>query len=137
MGNISASFFLPSPKTTCYRILYWTSRRLGWKDFEFSDHNRGVIKATVAVHRANAPAATLRRRLHDKLNRQPNTMGVLWTNSNDITTALTLSIENRNNGVEIFHNSQHHLNPEAHWLKHNLFSQQHWAKIIHHTSRSS
>ena len=94
MGNISASFFLPSPKTTCYKILGWISQKLGWKDFEVSDHIRRVIKATVAVDRAKAPATALRRCLHHKLNRHPNTMGVLWTNSNDITTALTLSIEN-------------------------------------------
>ena len=68
-------------------------KKLGWKDFEVSDHNRGVIKATVAFDRASAPAVTLRRRLRNKLNRQPNTVGVLWTDANDITTALTMSIE--------------------------------------------
>ena len=94
MGNISASFFLPSPKTTCYKILGWISQKLGWKDFEFPDHIRRVIKATVTVDRAKAPATALQRRLHQKLNRHPTTMGVLWTNSNDITMALTLSIEN-------------------------------------------
>ena len=93
MGNASTTFFLPNPKTACYKVWFWTSRRLGWKDFEISDHTRGVIKATIAFDRASAPAATLRRRLRTKLNRQPNTMGVLWTNANDTTTAVTLSIE--------------------------------------------
>ena len=93
MGNASASFFLPNPKTACYRALFWTSRRLGWKDFEISDHNRQVIKATVTFDRAKTPAATLRCRLRDRLNHQPNTVAILWTNSNDITTALVVSIE--------------------------------------------
>ena len=93
MGNASASFFLPSPKTACYKVLFWTSRRLGWKDFEVLDHNRQVIKATVTFDRAKAPAATLRRRLRDRLNRHPNTMGILWTNADDITTAFAVSIE--------------------------------------------
>ena len=93
MGNASASFFLPNPKTACYRALFWTSRRLGWKDFEISDHNRQVIKATVTFDRAKTPAATLCRRLRDSLNRKPNTMAILWTNANDITTALAVSIE--------------------------------------------
>ena len=93
MGNASASFSLPSPKTVCYRVLFWTSRRLGWRDFEISDHNRQVIKTTITLDRAKTPAATLRRRLRDRLNRQPNTMAILWTNANDITTALAVSIE--------------------------------------------
>ena len=32
-------------------------------------------------------------RLRDKLNRQPNAMGVLWTDTSNTTTALTMSIE--------------------------------------------
>ena len=75
------------------KVLFWTSWRLGWKDFEVSDHNRQVIKATVTFDRAKAPAAILRRRLHDRLNRLPNTMGMLWTNADDITMALAVSIE--------------------------------------------
>ena len=75
------------------KVLFWTSWRLGWKDFEVSDHNRQVIKATVTFDRAKAPAATLCRRLRDSLNRKPNTMAILWTNANDITTALAVSIE--------------------------------------------
>ena len=109
---------------------------LGWKDFEFPDHIRRVIKTTVTVDMAKAPATALRRRLHQKLNRHPTTMGVLWTNSNNMTTALTLSIKkhlkvDRNNGVKIFHGSQHHLNPKAHWMKLILFLHQHWAKTVH------
>ena len=93
MGNISASFSLPSPKTACYKALFWTSQKLGLRDFEILDHNRQVIQTTITIDRAMTPAATLCRRLHDRLNPQPNTMAILWTNSDDITTALAVSIE--------------------------------------------
>ena len=72
------------------------SQKLDWKDLEISDHTRGVIKTTITFDRANAPATTLRRRLRTRLNRQPNTVGVLWTNANHATTAVTLSIEHIN-----------------------------------------
>ena len=94
MGNISVSFFIPSPKTTCYKILGWISQKLKWKDFEFPDHVRMVIKVTVTVDRAEAPATSLRRRLRWEWNRHPTATGVLWTSSDNMTTALTLSIEN-------------------------------------------
>ena len=93
MGNISASFFLPSPKTTCCKVLFLAARKLGWKDFEVPDHSRGVTKATVTFDRAKAPAVAFRRRLRDKLNRQPGAMGVLWTNTSNTTKALTMHIE--------------------------------------------
>ena len=119
MGNASASFFLPSPQTACYRALFWTSRKLGWKDFEISDHNRRVMKATITFDRVKTPAATLSRRLRDRLNRQPNTVAVLWTNSNDITTSLAVSSPLstsdhwQNNGVQIFFNSSHCWEPHS------------------------
>ena len=93
MGNASSTFFLPSPRTAFNKVLFWVSKKLDWKDFEISDHTRSVIKTTIAFERANAPATTLRRHLRAKLDRQPNTVGVLWTNANRATTAVTLSIE--------------------------------------------
>ena len=66
---------------------------MDWRDFEVSDHTRGVIKTTIAFERATAPAATLRRCLRAQLDNQPNTVGVLWTNANQTTTAVTLSVE--------------------------------------------
>ena len=93
MGNASASFTLPCPKTACYKALFWTARRLRLRDFEISDHKRQVIQTTINLDRAMTPAATLRRRLRDRLDRQPSTMAILWTNADDITTALAVSIE--------------------------------------------
>ena len=51
------------------------------------------MKITVAVDRAEAPATSLRRRLRREWNRHPAATGVLWTSSGNMTTALTLSIE--------------------------------------------
>ena len=62
------------------------------RDFEISDHKRQVIQTTITLDRAMTPAATLRRRLRDRLDRQPNTMAILWTSPDDITT-LAVSIE--------------------------------------------
>jgi hypothetical protein len=94
MGNISASILFPSPKTACYKVLGWCSQKLRWKDFEFPDHIRRVVKTTVTIDMEKAPATALRRRLRQRLNRHPSTMAVLWTNSHHMTTAVTLSIEN-------------------------------------------
>ena len=91
MGNISASFFLPSPKTACCKFLFLAAQKLGWKDFEVSDHSRGVIKVTVTFENAKAPAIVLQRRLRDKLSRQPGAM--VWTDTSSTTTALTMHIE--------------------------------------------
>ena len=93
MVNISASFTLPCPKTACYKALFWTARKLRLRDFEISDHKRQVIQTTINLDRAMTPAATLRRRLNDRLDRQPNTMAILWTGPDDITTALLVSIQ--------------------------------------------
>ena len=65
---------------------------MGWMDFEVSDNTRGVIKTTVSLETATAPAVTLRRRLHAQLDGQPHTVGALWT-KNQTTTAVTLSVE--------------------------------------------
>ena len=73
MVNISASFTLPCPKTACYKALFWTAQSLRLRDFEISDHKRRVIQTTINLDRAMNPAATLRRRLSDRLDRQPNT----------------------------------------------------------------
>ena len=94
MANISASVLFPSPKTACYRLLGWISLNLRWKDFELPDHARRVLKTTITVDVERAPATTLRRHLRQRLNRHPSMMAVLWTNSHNMTTAVTLSIEN-------------------------------------------
>ena len=49
MGNISASILFLSPKTACYKVLGWCSQKLKWKDFEFPDHVRRVVKTTVTI----------------------------------------------------------------------------------------
>lgn len=94
MANISASVLFPSPKTACYKLLGWISLKLRWKDFELPDHARRVLKTTITVDIERAPATTLRRHLRQRLNRNPSMMAVLWTNSHNMTTAVTLSIEN-------------------------------------------
>jgi hypothetical protein len=93
MGNISVSCFVPNPKTTYYKVLGWISRKLRWQDFEFPDHSRKVMKITIAVDRAEAPATSLCRRLRREWHRHPAATGVLWTSSDNITTALTLYME--------------------------------------------
>ena len=94
MGNISASILCPSPKTAGYKVLGWFSQKLRWKDFEFPDNVRRVVKTTVTIDIQKAPATALRRHLRQRLNRHPSTMAVLWTNSHHMTTAVTLSVEN-------------------------------------------
>ena len=93
MGNISASFFLPSPKTALCKFLFLAGQKLGLKDFEISDHSRGVIKVSFTWENAKAPAVALKRRLRNKLSRQPGAVAVVWTNTSSTTTALTLHIE--------------------------------------------
>ena len=93
MGNASASFTLPCPKTACHRALFWTAQKLRLRNFEISDHTRQVIRTTINLDRARTPAATLRRRLNDRLDRQPDTMAILWTGPENITTALLVSIQ--------------------------------------------
>ena len=93
MGNVSASFTLPCPKTTCHKALFWTARKLRLRDFEITDHKRQVIQTTINMDRAIAPAVALRRRLSDRLDQHPNTMAILWTSPSDITTALSVSVQ--------------------------------------------
>ena len=69
MGNISASILCPSPKTAGYKVLGWFSQKLRWKDFEFPDHVRRVVKTTVTIDIQKAPATALRRHLRQRLNR--------------------------------------------------------------------
>ena len=54
MGNISTTFYLPSPKTF-HRMLFLASKKMGWRDFEVSDNTRGVIKIKVSLETATAP----------------------------------------------------------------------------------
>ena len=93
MGNISTSFTLPCPKTACHRALFWTAQKLRLRNFEILDHTRQVIRTIINLDRARTPAATLRRRLNDRLDRQPDTMAILWTGPENITTALLVSIQ--------------------------------------------
>ena len=93
LGNALTTFFLPSPRTAFNKMLFWLLEQFRWKDLEISDHNRSVMKTTITIDRAEAPATLLRRQMRSKSNRQPNTVGMLWTNSNNITAAMTLSIE--------------------------------------------
>lgn len=89
MGNSSSTLFLPSPRTTFNKLLFWFSKQFGWSNFEISDFNRTVVKTTITVDRENAPAAALRRRLRSKMNCEPNTVGFMWTKSHNITTVVT------------------------------------------------
>ena len=93
MGNISTSFTLPCPKTACHRALFWTAQKLRLRNFEISDHTRQVIRTTINLDRARTPAATLRRCLNDRLDRQPDTMAIFWAGPNDTNTALSISIQ--------------------------------------------
>ena len=74
-------------------MLFWLSKGFRWKNLEILDYNRTVIKTTITVDRAVAPTTALRRQLRTRLHRHPSTVGFLWTNSSDVTTTVTLSIE--------------------------------------------
>ena len=93
MGNISTSFTIPSPRTTCHRALSWTARKLRLRNFEMTDNNRSLIRTTIVLDRARFPADTLRQQLRDRLDEQPGTMAVSWTNRDEITTALSMTIQ--------------------------------------------
>ena len=93
MGACQSTIYLPSPRTTANKMLYWVSVKLGWKEIEISDHNRSQIKTTFALDRENAPAVSLKRRVRSRMNRDPNTIGVIWTSPSDVTTAVTISTE--------------------------------------------
>ena len=51
------------------------------------------MKATITLERARAPANSMRRRLREQLEGQPNSIGMLWTDKTQTTTALSLSVE--------------------------------------------
>ena len=93
MGACQSTIYLPSPRTTANKMLYWVSVKLGWKEIEISDHNRSQIKTTFSLDRENAPAVSLKRRVRSRMNRDPNTIGVIWTGHSDVTTAITISTE--------------------------------------------
>ena len=93
MGNCATTIYLPSPRTAINRMLFWLSEKCGWRELEISDHNRAVLKTNLTLDREIAPATTLRRQLRSKLDRDPNAVGIMWTNSHDVTTAVTLTTE--------------------------------------------
>ena len=93
MGACSSTIYLPSPRTTVNKVLFWMSVKLGWKEAEISDHNRSQIKTTLTLDRQNAPAVSLKRRVRSRMNRDPNTIGVIWTSPSEVTTAITLTTE--------------------------------------------
>ena len=92
MGNISTSFTIPCPKTTCYRVAFWTARKLRLRNFEISYHQRRSIQTTINLDRARTPAATLRQLVNNRLDGQPDTMAIFWTGPDDINTALSVFI---------------------------------------------
>ena len=93
MGNCATTIYLPSLRTATNRMLFWLSKKYGWQEMEISDHRRSVLKTTLTLDRQSAPAISLRRRVRARLNRDPNTVGMIWTNSSEVTTAVTLTTE--------------------------------------------
>ena len=110
MGNLTSSCYMPSPRTTLNRLLFWCSRKLGWHEFELTDSTRSTIRVTISMDRESAPAVALRRRLRRKLNCNPGAIGILWTNTQQVTTAVTVSATHiwRHHGAELILKS---LNP--------------------------
>ena len=92
MGNISTSCYFPTPRTAFNSIMFWLSKKLEWVNFELSDHQRNVMKATITLERAKAPANSMRTRLAE-LEDQPNSIGMLWTSRSQMTTALSMTVE--------------------------------------------
>ena len=93
MGACSSTIYLPSPRTTVNRVLFWMSVKLHWKEIEISDHKRSTIKTTVTWDRQRTPAVSLRRRVRSRMNEDPNTIGVIWTSPGEMTTAITITME--------------------------------------------
>ena len=58
-----------------------------------TDNNRSLIRTTIVLDRARFPADTLRQQLRDRLDEQPGTMAVSWTNRDEITTALSMNVQ--------------------------------------------
>ena len=93
MGNCTSTIYLPTPRTAVNKAIFWLSEKCGWKEVEISDHRRSVIKTTFTIDRQDAPAISLRRRVRSRMDRDPHTMGVIWTNPSEVTTAITLTTE--------------------------------------------
>ena len=136
MGNISASILFPSPKTACYKVLGWFSQKLRWKDFEFPDHVRRVIKTTVTIDIEKAPATALGavyRQNWIATRQQWQSYGPILTTWPQLSHYPSkTSRDLRNNGVKGLFSSQTSFEPqEAHWTKFILFLHQHGAKMVH------
>ena len=93
MGSCSSSIYLPSVRTAVNKALFWISVKLRWKEIEISDHKRSIVKTTVTWDRQKTPAVSLRRRVRSRMNDDPNTIGIIWTSSGEMTTAITITME--------------------------------------------
>ena len=93
MGNCTSTAYIPTPRTAVNKIIFWLSEKCNWREVEISDHRRSVIKTTFTIDRQDAPAISLRRRVRSRMDRDPHTMGVIWTNPSEVTTAITLTTE--------------------------------------------
>ena len=93
MENIALSISVPSFRTTLKRAIYWASKCLQWKDIEISNHYHGITKFTLAVDRAAAPAAALRRCARLREENQPTTISVIWTSPGNVTTNVAIWVE--------------------------------------------
>ena len=93
MGNCTSTAYIPTPRTAVNKIIFWLSEKCNWREVEISDHRRSVIKTTVTIDRQRAPAVSLRRRVRSRMDRDPRTIGVLWTSAGQMTTAVTLTAE--------------------------------------------
>ena len=93
MGSCSSSIYLPSVRTAVNKALFWISVKLHWKEIEISDHKRSIVKTTVTWDRQKTPAVSLRQRVRSRMNDDPNTIGIIWTSSGEMTTAITITME--------------------------------------------
>ena len=93
MGSCQSSIYLPSVRTAVNKALFWISVKLRWKEIEISDHRRSIVKTTVTWDRQKAPAVSLRRRVRSRMNDDPKTIGIIWTSSGEMTTAITITME--------------------------------------------
>ena len=86
-------FIYPLPGQQQIECFFGCLKKYGWQEMEISDHRRSVLKTTLTLDRQSAPAISLRRRVRARLNRDTNTVGMIWTNSSEVTTAVTLTTE--------------------------------------------
>ena len=135
MGNISASILFPSPKTACYKVLGWFSQKLRWKDFEFPDHVRRVIKTTVTIDIEKAPATALGavyRQNWIATRQQWQSYGPILTTWPQLSHyPLKMCRDLQTTGSNGF--SAHNIfEPQsAHWIRLILFLYQHGAEMVH------